>query len=105
MRCEHIDIKERVKLFRMVYDVLMTVTLCLQKEWIYVMEFMAGGDMRSHCKRTLQFHEETVQFYAAELTLAVEFLHQRGIIHRQATCGFVAVVIEMIVNRSAYFLY
>jgi len=66
----------------MVYDVLMTVALRLQKEWIYVMEYMAGGDLRSLLKKTQQFSEETMQFYAAELTLAVEFLHQHGIIHR-----------------------
>ena len=47
----HLDIKERVKLFGMVYDVLMTVALCLQKKWIYEMEYMAGGDMRSLCQR------------------------------------------------------
>ena len=66
----------------MVYDVLMTVALCLQKKWIYEMEYMAGGDMRSLCQRIWWFSEETVQFYAAELTLAVEFLHQHGIIDR-----------------------
>jgi serine/threonine protein kinase len=82
MQCENLDVKERVKVFGMVYDVLMTVALHLQKEWIYVMEYMAGGDMRFLCQRPGQFPEETVQFYAAELTLAVEFLHQRGIIHR-----------------------
>ena len=46
------------------------------------MEYMAGGNMKSLCKRTGRFRGETAQFYAAELTLAVEFLHQRGIIHR-----------------------
>ena len=66
----------------MVYDVLVTLALCLQKEWIYVMEYIAGGDMRSLFKKTQQFSEETVEFNGAELTLAVEFLHTRGIIHR-----------------------
>jgi serine/threonine protein kinase len=82
MHCEHLDVKERVKPFGMVYDVLMTVTLCLQKEWIYVMEYIAGGDMRALFKKTRQFSEETVEFYVAELPLAVEFLHKHGIIHR-----------------------
>jgi len=80
--CEHLDVKERVKLFGMVYDVLMTMALCLQENWNYVMEYMASGNMRSLLKETRQFPEETVQIYAAELTLAVEFLHQHRIIHR-----------------------
>ena len=42
---------------------------------------MAGCDVRSLCKLTRRFPEETVKFYAAKLTLAAEF-HQRGIIHR-----------------------
>jgi serine/threonine protein kinase len=43
---------------------------------------MASGDMRALLKKTLQFSQEKVQFYVTELTFAVEFLHQRGIIRR-----------------------
>lgn len=46
------------------------------------MEYMDAGDMKSLCKKTGRFPEEGVRLYAAELTLAVEFLHQCGIIHR-----------------------
>jgi hypothetical protein len=61
MHCDHLDVKERVKLFGMAYDVLMTAALCLQTEWIYVMEYIAGGDMRALFKKTQQFSEETVE--------------------------------------------
>jgi serine/threonine protein kinase len=63
-------------------DMLMTVAHCLKKKWNYVMEFMEGGDMLTVLDEAEQFSEELTQFYAAELTLAVEFLHKCGIIHR-----------------------
>jgi len=66
----------------MVYHVLMTVALCLQENWNYVTEYMPGGDLRSLYKRNRTLSEETVQFYTAQLTSAVGFLHKHGIIQR-----------------------
>jgi len=53
-----------------------------KKKWYYVMELMKGGNMKVVLDKAKQFSEELTQFYAAELTLAVEFLHKCGIIHR-----------------------
>ena len=61
---------------------LMIVVHCLQKKWIYVMEYMEGGDMGTKLDDAGRFSEELTRFYAAELTLAIEFLHKHGIIHR-----------------------
>ena len=61
---------------------LVTVAHCLQKTWNYVMEYMEGGDMRAKLDEAGRFSEKLTQFYAAELTLAIEFLHNCGIIHR-----------------------
>jgi len=61
---------------------VMTVAHCLQKKWNYVMEYMEGGDMVTKLDDAGRFSEELTRFYAAELTLAIEFLHKCGIIHR-----------------------
>jgi len=60
----------------------MTVAHCLQKTWNYVTEYMWEGDMATQLIFVERYSEEESQFYAAELTLAVEFLHKCGIIHR-----------------------
>ncbi len=53
------------------------------KEHIYlVMEYMIGGDLMSFLciKNILDKHE--AQFYVAEIALALDYLHRRGVIHR-----------------------
>lgn len=46
------------------------------------MEFMVGGDLKS-LLGTYGFMEEAMAvFYAAEVTLALEYLHKHNIIHR-----------------------
>ena len=48
----------------------------------YVMEYVEGGSLRFHlCKHT-RFSEDLTRFFAAELILAVNFLHKCGIVHR-----------------------
>jgi novel protein kinase C epsilon type len=61
---------------------VMTVAHCLQKKWNYMMEYMEGGDMVTKLDDAGRFSEELTRFYAAELTLAIDFLHKCGIIHR-----------------------
>ncbi|CAF4533905.1 unnamed protein product [Rotaria sp. Silwood1] len=53
------------------------------KDEIYlVMEYMIGGDLMSFLciKQVLERHE--AQFYAAEIALALDYLHRKGVIHR-----------------------
>lgn len=42
---------------------------------------MSGGDLRFHITRKT-FTEEAVRFWIAELGLALRYVHQQGIIHR-----------------------
>jgi serine/threonine protein kinase len=69
-----------VKLSGIVCDMLMTVA-CLHRRWNYMMEYMEGN-MLTKWEDTGQFSEELTQFCAAELTVAVEFLHKCHIILR-----------------------
>ncbi|GFG36030.1 hypothetical protein Cfor_08431, partial [Coptotermes formosanus] len=48
----------------------------------YVMEYLEGGDMFCFLTRCGPFPEEAARFCIAEITLAVEFLHKYGIVHR-----------------------
>eukprot|EP01114_Cavostelium_apophysatum_P012722 TRINITY_DN2910_c0_g1_i1.p1 TRINITY_DN2910_c0_g1~~TRINITY_DN2910_c0_g1_i1.p1 ORF type:complete len:655 (-),score=195.25 TRINITY_DN2910_c0_g1_i1:52-2016(-) len=51
-------------------------------DFYLVMDFVGGGDLYYHWKRVKRFPEKTVQFIAAELTLALSYLHSCGIIYR-----------------------
>lgn len=47
-----------------------------------VMEYMIGGDLKSLIAAYGYFCESAALFYCAEITLALEYLHKHGIIHR-----------------------
>lgn len=47
-----------------------------------VMEYLPGGELFFHLSKKGLFLEEYAKFYAAEMVLALEFLHGKGIIHR-----------------------
>jgi len=47
-----------------------------------VMDFLNGGHLLYHMRRVSLLSEDFVRFYAAELVLALEYLHSRNIIHR-----------------------
>ena len=55
---------------------------CLQEHLFFVMEYVSGVDMAEELEKVRVFSEERARFYAAEITLALEFLHRYGILHR-----------------------
>lgn len=46
------------------------------------MDFLNGGELFYHLRREQRFNEDRIRFYAAEIILALEYLHSRGIIYR-----------------------
>jgi len=60
-----------------------TLFACFQtKEHLFfVMEYVSGSNMADELDKVKVFSEERARFYAAEITLALEFLHRCGIFH------------------------
>ncbi|UYV81796.1 RPS6KA2 [Cordylochernes scorpioides] len=47
-----------------------------------ILDFLKGGDLFTRLSKEVMFTEEDVKFYLAELALALDHLHQLGIIYR-----------------------
>lgn len=47
---------------------------------LFVVEFVRGDDLMNHMQRKLRFSQAEAQFYSAEISLALNYLH--GIIYR-----------------------
>uniref|UniRef100_A0A672LE21 Protein kinase C n=1 Tax=Sinocyclocheilus grahami TaxID=75366 RepID=A0A672LE21_SINGR len=57
---------------------------CFQTEsrLFLVIEYVNGGDLMFHMQRQRKLPEEHARFYAAEVCIALNFLHEKGIIYR-----------------------
>jgi serine/threonine protein kinase len=47
-----------------------------------VLDFVNGGELFSHLRRAGRFDFATTRFFAAEIVLAIEYLHSLGIVYR-----------------------
>lgn len=46
------------------------------------MEYVNGGELFFHLSRERVFSEDRTRFYGAEITMAVEYLHDLGVVYR-----------------------
>lgn len=47
-----------------------------------VLDLMLGGDLRFHLDRIGTLKEDMVRFWMAQLSLALDYLHKKNIMHR-----------------------
>merc|ERR1719362_2676501 len=52
------------------------------KKLYFVLEFCPGGELFFHLSRAKRFSEGRCRFYAAEILLAIEYLHKLNIVYR-----------------------
>jgi serine/threonine protein kinase len=53
-----------------------------EKYLFMIMEYVIGGELFSHLRRAGRFNNEVTRFYAAEIVLALEYLHSLNIVYR-----------------------
>ena len=53
-----------------------------EEKLYFILDYAAGGELFFHLSRMKKFPEHYVQFYSAEITLALEELHSKGVIYR-----------------------
>ena len=66
------------------HPLLCGLVFCFQtQERIYfVMPFLRGGELFQHLRKFRTFDEEKVRFYGAQIALALQYLHDKGIVYR-----------------------
>ena len=66
----------------------------------FVMPFIRGGELYKVFQKERRFKENVVKFYAAQITIALGYLHMKGIVHRDLklenilldTNGFIKII-------------
>lgn len=50
--------------------------------FFFALDYVNGGDLYHHLKKRTKLSEKDARFYACELILALDFLHEKGYIYR-----------------------
>ena len=48
----------------------------------FVMNFIRGGEMFTHLRKSKRFPEKRAKFYAAQVFLAINYMHELGFVYR-----------------------
>lgn len=77
-------LNERNLLSKLHHDFIVNMKYAFQdRENLYlIMDLLSGGDLRYHICKHRKFTEQQTKFFAANIILALEYLHNNSIIHR-----------------------
>ena len=80
---EHIK-AEKAILSRIVHPFIVHLFTAFQDErYLYMlMEYVIGGELFSQLRKVGRFSNDTARFYAAEIVLALQYLHLKDIVYR-----------------------
>jgi serine/threonine protein kinase len=79
------NVKNENAIFQVVEDKFVVTALFtfIHKNYIcFAMEWMRGGDLAHLLVENTYFEQDFVQMYAAQLVLAIDYLHKKGVVHR-----------------------
>ena len=61
------------------------------------MEYVNGGELFFHLSRERVFSEDRTRFYGAEITMAIQYLHQLGVIYRDLKVSHSCLVVLAVI--------
>lgn len=64
------------------YIVSLHYSFQTEKKLYFILDFLNGGDLYTHIVTYGKFKEKRARFYTAEMVLALNHLHQNGIVYR-----------------------
>jgi serine/threonine protein kinase len=64
------------------YIVGLTMAFQTSDKLFFVLDYCAGGELFFHLGKLGRFPEDRAKFYAAQITLALEYVHNLGVIYR-----------------------
>ena len=64
------------------YIVGLTMAFQTADKLFFVLDYCAGGELFFHLGKLGRFPEDRTKFYAAQITLALEYVHKLGVIYR-----------------------
>ncbi|KAJ2700432.1 cAMP-dependent protein kinase catalytic subunit [Coemansia sp. IMI 203386] len=80
---EHINNEKNIlEVARHPFIVRLECTMQNERNLYMLMEYVPGGELFSHLRRAGRFPDDVARFYAAEIVLALDYLHSKKIIWR-----------------------
>ncbi|PIA17050.1 Pkinase-domain-containing protein [Coemansia reversa NRRL 1564] len=80
---EHINNEKNIlEVSRFPFIVQLECTMQNERNLYMLMEYVPGGELFSHLRRAGRFPDDVARFYAAEIVLALDYLHSMKIIWR-----------------------